>query len=54
LKICLDAGVAVERITFSSDGQGSLPIFDANNEMIGLGYGKLRIPVPRSEKRCSG
>jgi beta-aspartyl-dipeptidase (metallo-type) len=39
LKACLDAGVAENHITFSSDGQGSLPIFNTNKEMIGLGIG---------------
>jgi len=46
LKTCLDSGVAVEQITFSSDGQGSLPIFDADNEMIGLGVGSCESLFP--------
>ena len=41
LKMALDAGVPVEQITFSSDGQGSLPIFDANGTFLGLGGGKV-------------
>ncbi len=41
LKMALDAGVPVEQITFSSDGQGSLPIFDANGTFLGLGVGKV-------------
>lgn len=28
LKKMLDAGVPIEHITFSSDGQGSLPVFN--------------------------
>lgn len=39
LKMCLDKGVSVERITFSSDGQGSLPMFNEKKEFIGLRIG---------------
>jgi beta-aspartyl-dipeptidase (metallo-type) len=42
LKKCLDSGVAVQQITFSSDGQGSLPVFDADNNMTGLGVGSCK------------
>lgn len=42
LKQALSAGVSAEQITFSSDGQGSLPVFDANGRFIGLGVGKVR------------
>ena len=41
LKMALDAGVPVGQITFSSDGQGSLPIFDENGAFVGLGVGKV-------------
>ena len=41
LKMALDAGVPIEKITFSSDGQGSLPIFNAKGEFVGLGVGKV-------------
>ncbi len=41
LKILLDKGVNVENITFSSDGQGSLPEFDENGETIGLKIGTM-------------
>lgn len=41
LRICLEEGVAENRITFSSDGQGSLPIFNDKKEFIGLGIGKV-------------
>lgn len=34
LKKMLDAGVPIEHITFSSDGQGSLPIFNREGENI--------------------
>ncbi|MCM0650782.1 beta-aspartyl-peptidase [Clostridium swellfunianum] len=39
LKMCLDKGVPEERITFSSDGQGSLPMFNDKKEFIGLRMG---------------
>ncbi len=41
LKRCLDEGIPVERLTFSSDGQGSLPIFNERKEFVGLGVGKV-------------
>jgi len=41
LKRCLEEGIPVERITFSSDGQGSLPIFNDRKEFVGLGVGKV-------------
>lgn len=40
LKRCLEEKVSVERITFTSDGQGSLPMFNEKKEFIGLGVGK--------------
>jgi beta-aspartyl-dipeptidase (metallo-type) len=39
LKICLDRGVPAERITFTSDGQGSLPAFNEKKELVGLRVG---------------
>lgn len=41
LKMALDAGVPEDQITFSSDGQGSLPLFDQDGKFIGLGVGKV-------------
>ncbi len=41
LKKMLDAGVPVDNISFSSDGQGSLPVFNAQRELVGLGVGKM-------------
>lgn len=41
LKMALDAGVPAEQITFSSDGQGSLPVFAADGTFMGLGVGKV-------------
>ena len=37
----LDEGVPIENITFSSDGQGSLPSFNRNGELIGLQVGSV-------------
>lgn len=37
LKRALDAGVPIEHITFSSDGNGSMPRFDENGKLIGIG-----------------
>ncbi|MCF6138988.1 beta-aspartyl-peptidase [Pseudalkalibacillus berkeleyi] len=41
LKRMLDAGVPIEQISFTSDGQASLPEFDANGELKGLKLGKV-------------
>jgi beta-aspartyl-dipeptidase (metallo-type) len=41
LRRCLAAGVPVERVTFTSDGQGSLPIFNAQRECVQLGVGRV-------------
>ncbi len=41
LKMALDAGVPAEQITFSSDGQGSLPVFAPDGTFLGLGVGKV-------------
>ncbi|WP_270181048.1 beta-aspartyl-peptidase [Alkalihalobacillus sp. CinArs1] len=41
LKRALEAGVPVEQITFTSDGQASLPAFDANGEFEGLQIGTV-------------
>lgn len=40
-KMALDAGCDKTHITYSSDGQGSLPIFDKEGRYIGLGVGKV-------------
>lgn len=40
LKICIDEGVE-DRVVFTSDGQGSLPMFNEKKEFIGLGIGKV-------------
>lgn len=41
LKRMLEAGVPVEQITFTSDGQASLPDFDEKGDFIGLKLGKV-------------
>ena len=41
LKRCLEQGVPPERITLTSDGQGSLPEFDDKGEFIRLGVGQV-------------
>lgn len=41
LKSLLESGVDISNIMFSSDGQGSLPIFDENRKFIGLGIGSV-------------
>ncbi len=41
LRRMLEASVPIEQITFTSDGQASLPDFDKGGEMIGLKIGKV-------------
>ncbi|MGV2939808.1 beta-aspartyl-peptidase [Mesobacillus sp. LC4] len=41
LKRMLDAGVGIGQITFTSDGQASLPDFDENGELVGLQIGQV-------------
>ncbi|QCX32536.1 beta-aspartyl-peptidase [Caloramator sp. E03] len=41
LKLCIEEGVDINHITFTSDGQGSLPMFNDKKEFIGLGIGKV-------------
>ena len=41
LRRLLDSGVDIKNITFSSDAQGSLPIFNNLGEYIGTGIGKV-------------
>lgn len=40
LKRLLDEGVNINNFTLTSDGQGSLPIFNEKKEFIGIGIGK--------------
>ncbi len=46
LKEFLRAGVPVSRISFSSDGQGSLPDFDAQGNFLGLSVGTSKSVWP--------
>jgi len=41
LKRAVDAGADISRISFSSDANASLPLFDAENRFSGLGVGKI-------------
>lgn len=41
LKLMINQGVSVENITFSSDGNGSMPIFNEKRELVGLGICKV-------------
>lgn len=41
LRLMLEQGVPEDQITFSSDGQGSMPIFDRDGTFLGLGVGKV-------------
>ncbi len=41
VKMLLEAGVPLERITMTSDGQGSLPSFDVNGNCNGLTVGSM-------------
>ncbi|MBU3172517.1 beta-aspartyl-peptidase [Clostridium estertheticum] len=42
LKMALERGIPVEQIQFTSDGQGSMPIFNKKRELIGLGIGSTK------------
>ncbi|WP_251860754.1 beta-aspartyl-peptidase [Clostridium sp. Marseille-Q2269] len=51
LKRILDSGLDIEKIHFSSDGQGSLPIFNEKRQYIGLGIGSVN-SLYREFKDC--
>ena len=36
IKLCLAEGVSLDRITMSSDGNGSMPVFNERRELVGL------------------
>lgn len=42
LKELISFGIPIEQIQFSSDGQGSLPLFNKNRQFIGLGIGSVK------------
>jgi beta-aspartyl-dipeptidase (metallo-type) len=41
LRAMIDAGVEVSQITFTSDGQGSMPAFDAEGRLLRLDVGRV-------------
>lgn len=41
LRALLEAGAPIDAISFSSDGQGSLPVFNKAGEYAGLGVGRV-------------
>lgn len=41
LKMALEQGVPAEKVTFSSDAQGSLPVFAPDGSFAGLGVGSI-------------
>lgn len=51
LKRLLDEGVNINNFTLSSDGQGSLPMFNEKKEFIGLGVGKSTCLI-KAIKEC--
>jgi len=42
LKMLLERGITIEQISFSSDGQGSMPIYNKKRELIGIGVGSVK------------
>jgi beta-aspartyl-dipeptidase (metallo-type) len=42
VQMALDAGIPVERISLSSDSNGSMPIFDAKGDVVRLGVGDIK------------
>jgi beta-aspartyl-dipeptidase (metallo-type) len=42
LKMALDAGVAIDQITLSSDSNGSMPVFDDKGNMIKIAVGDIQ------------
>ncbi|MGX7030769.1 beta-aspartyl-peptidase [Vagococcus zengguangii] len=42
LKRLLAEGISIDQITMTSDGQGSLPYFDEDNQFLGLGVGSAK------------
>lgn len=41
IKILMEKNVKMENVIMSSDGHGSLPVFDKNGKMIGINMGKV-------------
>ncbi|NOX90775.1 MAG: beta-aspartyl-peptidase [Calditrichaeota bacterium] len=53
LKSLLEHDVPIEQISFSSDGQGSLPVFDAAGKITGLKIGKVKTLFDEFRKAVS-
>ncbi len=51
LRIMLDEGIPAGQITFTSDGQASLPDFNDQGELIGLQIGKVSTLFPKCGMR---
>lgn len=51
LKRLLEEGVSYDNFTLSSDGQGSLPIFNEKKEYVGIGVGKSTCLI-KAIKEC--
>ncbi len=51
LKRLLEEGVIHDKFTLSSDGQGSLPIFNEKKEYVGIGIGKSTCLI-KAMKEC--
>ena len=47
----MDEGICLDNFTISSDGQGSLPIFNEKKEYVGLGVGKSHCLI-KAIKEC--
>lgn len=41
IRVALNAGVSIDHITMSSDGQGSMPLFDRDKNYLGIGVGTV-------------
>jgi beta-aspartyl-dipeptidase (metallo-type) len=42
VRMALEAGISAEQISFSSDSNGSMPIFDARGNVVNLGVGDIQ------------
>ncbi len=50
MRKCFEAGIDFERVTMSSDGNGSMPIFDENGEVIKLTAAKMHLSHDQIKK----
>ncbi len=42
IRMALEAGISVDRISLSSDSNGSMPVFDARGHVVKLGVGDIK------------